>query len=131
MREIIKCPGCDGTDRKIVYRASASLAGASALQDPYRAHYQINRCVECGLLRSSPIFDPESVGRLYSHALAANTSGQEIDNVRKTMAGYYELLRRRLPAQQRLLDIGCDRGLLLQMARQDGFREVYGIEPNP
>ena len=131
MIEIARCPACDGTERAVVYPATPSLSNAAALRDPYAAHYQINRCAGCGLLRSSPIFEPDSVGRLYRDASEANTSDPEVDNVRRTMAGYYRLMRGHLPGRQRVLDIGCDRGLLLQAARADGFRDVCGIEPNP
>ncbi len=131
LREIEHCPACDGAGRRIIYPSTVSRVKASGLRDPYGAHYQINQCVECGLLRSSPIFDPEAIGRLYSYASEANVAEQEIDNVRRTMAGYYGLMQEHLPARRRLLDIGCDRGLLLQVAREDGFAEVHGIEPNP
>lgn len=47
------------------------------------------------------------------------------------MDGYYALAQPFLTERERMLDIGCDIGLLLESARQDGFRELHGIEPNP
>ena len=29
------------------------------------------------------------------------------------------------------MEVGCDVGYLLEAARKDGFRQIYGCEPNP
>jgi 2-polyprenyl-3-methyl-5-hydroxy-6-metoxy-1,4-benzoquinol methylase len=51
--------------------------------------------------------------------------------VKRTMAGYYRLAAPSLTGRERILDVGCDIGLLLQAAKEDGFQELYGIEPVP
>jgi SAM-dependent methyltransferase len=55
--------------------------------------------------------------------------GGEEQNVERTMRGYYDLARSALRGRERMLDIGCDVGLLLDAGRRDGFQELYGIEP--
>ncbi|HUP35112.1 MAG TPA: class I SAM-dependent methyltransferase, partial [Candidatus Limnocylindria bacterium] len=138
MRELA-CPICDGTARR---RLCGERAGpeprdaATRVADPEGQHYRINRCLGCGLVYSSPIFDEAGVAALYTHSPHTNSPhtnvrpGEE-DNVRQTFRGYYRLARPHLAARKRILDIGCDMGLLLGMAAGDGFEELHGVEPNP
>src|SRR6266404_5432991 len=98
---------------------------------PYSAHYRIMQCEGCGLLFSDPIMDKDGVSILYQGLSETNVTPGEEDNVRRTMAGYYGLAAPYLPGRDRILDVGCDIGLLLEVARQDGFRELHGIEPVP
>jgi SAM-dependent methyltransferase len=93
-------------------------------------HYQINRCRGCRLVYSSPILDADAVAGLYTHAISENVSHGEEGNVRRTFEGYYRLARGVLTTRNRFLDVGCDIGLLLDIAREDGFTEVWGLEPN-
>jgi len=97
--------------------------------NPYSGHYQINRCEGCGLLYSSPIFDDGDIESLYSGYKETNATSREMANVKRTMAGYFRLASPYVQERQRMLDVGCDIGLLLEVARDDGFQELYGLEP--
>ncbi|MBV9325869.1 MAG: class I SAM-dependent methyltransferase [Chloroflexi bacterium] len=97
--------------------------------DPYSAHYQINRCPRCGLVFSSPIFDTEQVRELYVASTETNIAVGEDANGRRTMERYYALLRPALTRRERVLDIGCDVGHMLDIARLDGFSGLHGVEP--
>jgi 2-polyprenyl-3-methyl-5-hydroxy-6-metoxy-1,4-benzoquinol methylase len=99
--------------------------------DPYGGHYQINRCRQCALLYSSPILDRAQVESLYQGSAHANVVEGEETNVKRTMRHYYDMARPLLRRRGRALDIGCDVGLLLQVARDDGFEELRGLEPVP
>jgi 2-polyprenyl-3-methyl-5-hydroxy-6-metoxy-1,4-benzoquinol methylase len=129
MREIA-CAVCGSTQRKVLYRDTLARAHMrDGHVDPYSAHYQINQCLRCALQYSSPIFDSNEVQLMYRESEQGNiVAGQEA-NVRRTMELYYELARPFLRGHTRVLDIGCDIGLILDIARLDGFRELYGIEP--
>jgi SAM-dependent methyltransferase len=130
----LRCPICDETRRAIVYRSTlpADADGRGGrLADPLAVHFQINRCAGCGLVYSSPVLDAAGVNALYTESSETNVTAGEEANVRRTFAGYYELARRHLRRRDRVLDIGCDIGLLLGIAREDGFRELHGVEPNP
>lgn len=131
LREIASCPTCGEAKRHIVYASTFRAIPARGPIDPYAAHYQINRCANCGLLFSSPILDEQGVRQLYSHGSETNVSMGEQANVAKTMRGYYALARPYLMGRERILDIGCDIGLLLRAARDDGFQELHGVEPVP
>lgn len=78
---------------------------------------------------SSPILDQDDLAALYRDYTAhSNIASGEENNARLTMRNYYELARNYLPAKNRVLDIGCDVGYLLEFAKADGFKELYGIE---
>lgn len=83
------------------------------------------------MIFSSPIFDDGDIAALYEHAPNANVMSGEEANVKTTMRHYYELAKPHLLHRDRILDIGCDTGLMLEFAREDGFRELIGSEPNP
>ncbi len=124
------CTLCGSTDAVLLY--AGTLKRGETLPagfDPYSGHYQINRCRGCGVVFSAPIFDEAAVGALYTGYSEANADPDEISNVRTTMAGYYRMARRFLERKDRVLDVGCDVGLLLEVAREEGFRELTGIEP--
>ena len=131
MREIA-CPICNDSERTVVFAATLPADfDEAAPPSPYSAHYRINKCASCGLIYSSPIMNDAGVAELYEHSSETNVEVGEEDNVRRTMALYYGLAKPHLSARDRMLDIGCDMGFLLEAARDDGFAELYGIEPNP
>ena len=135
MRELA-CAICGGTARRRLYRETVEAEprdAATRVADPEGRHYRINRCLGCGLVYSSPIFDEAGVAALYTHP---HTNVREEDNVRNTFRGYSERKNtswpgRTWPPGRRILDIGCDIGILLNMAAADSFEEMHGVEPNP
>lgn len=79
---------------------------------------------------SSPILDQNDLSVLYKHYTAdSNIAFGEEQNARLTMGYYYQLAQDYLPSKNRILDVGCDVGYLLEFAKADGFTELYGIEP--
>jgi SAM-dependent methyltransferase len=115
----------------VVYPGTLDGTNARGRLDPYGGHYQINRCTSCGLLYSSPILDEGEVEGLYRDSGETNVAKGEEANVKKTMRHYYGIARPFLVGRRRLLDIGCDIGLMLEVAREDGFQELCGLEPVP
>jgi SAM-dependent methyltransferase len=133
MREL-PCAICASTAREQVYRETVEADHGDAptrVADPESRHYRINRCLDCGLVYSSPIFDEAGVAALYTQSPHTNVRPGEEDNVRNTFRGYYRLARPHLGGRTRVLDIGCDVGFLLSVAAADGFGELHGVEPNP
>lgn len=131
MRDVV-CPICNGRNSTVLYRAKLPAKFDETVPpSPYSHHYQINRCVNCNLIYSSPIMDERGVSRLYQDSSETNVSAGEEDNVRRTMALYYRLAAPHLSGRERLLDIGCDMGFMLEVAKRDGFKELHGIEPVP
>jgi SAM-dependent methyltransferase len=131
MRDVV-CPICDSRGATVLYgpKLPANFE-ETAPPSPYSAHYQINRCVNCGLTYSSPVMDEVGVSKLYQDSRETNVSSGEEDNVRRTMVLYYRLAASHLRARERVLDVGCDMGFMLEAAKSDGFKELHGIEPVP
>jgi SAM-dependent methyltransferase len=131
MRDVV-CPICNGRGRTVLYGPKLPAKfDETAPPPPYSAHYQINRCANCGLTYSSPVMDDRGVSRLYQDSSEINVSPGEEDNVRRTMALYYRLASPHLRGRERVLDIGCDMGFMLEAAKTDGFKELHGVEPVP
>lgn len=131
MRTII-CPICTRDDGTVVFGSTLPTDFDETKPiPPYSAHYQINRCNSCGLTYSSPVMDGAGVGRLYEESSETNVLPGEEDNVRRTMALYYKLAAPHLAARDRMLDVGCDMGFMLEAAGADGFKNLHGIEPAP
>jgi SAM-dependent methyltransferase len=131
----VACPLCEGSRRTVLFPANFDSSrmdgGTFAVKGKARApHYQINRCDGCGMIYSGPVMEAESLARFYRDFRHENTGPREVDNVAATFRQYYALARPHLSKRERALDIGCDIGLFLGNARSDGFRELYGIEPN-
>jgi hypothetical protein len=90
------------------------------------SYYQ---CVECGLIRQSPRLSDASLAELYAsgdyrHML--NGTQELFDTDELNRAKYiYPLIE----GSGSHLDIGCSRGYLLEMSRDEG-RKVLGVEPN-
>jgi 2-polyprenyl-3-methyl-5-hydroxy-6-metoxy-1,4-benzoquinol methylase len=131
MRDLTPCCICEQSERTTLHAATTAALPSSINLNPYSGHYQINQCSGCGLVFSSPILDENGVRDLYTNYSESNVIDDEIPNVRRTMAGYYKLARPFLDGRQRFLDIGCDVGLLLDVAASDGFAHVEGLEPVP
>lgn len=91
----ISCPICrdQRVEREVFYPGTVKMHDISSI-DPYGGHYQINRCVNCGLIFSSPILDQADLSELYKYYTAhSNIASGEEQNARLTMHHYYELAR--------------------------------------
>ncbi|MBN2067757.1 MAG: class I SAM-dependent methyltransferase [Candidatus Diapherotrites archaeon] len=92
-------------------------------------HYRIVECKRCGLIYSNPILEPSVIEKLYvggefKYSKARTRALKE--SYGKCVAAAAKFVRRR----ERFLDIGCGNGFLLEVAKELGFKEVYGLEPN-
>lgn len=107
----------------------------SARRMPDKIHYRIVKCKKCGLVRSDPVIDPESLADLY--AKSAQTYDAEIPNLIDSYTTYLEQAIQCLSgfnrgdlSRKNILEIGCGSGFFLEKANDYGFENVYGIEPS-
>ena len=103
----------------------------SARRIPDKIHYRIVRCQTCGLVRSDPIIDLESLTDLYSQSI--QTYDDEVLNLLNCYVRYLEKAVRCLfdtSILGHLLEIGCGSGFFLERALDYGFKKVSGIEPS-
>jgi SAM-dependent methyltransferase len=100
----------------------------SARRLPDRVHYRLVRCDRCLLVRSDPVTDAETLGRLYGDSTF--DYGDELTNLRSTYGRYLDKLGSYGAGKDSLLEIGCGNGFFLEEALAHGYRRVQGVEPS-
>jgi SAM-dependent methyltransferase len=100
----------------------------SARRLPDMLHYRIVQCAQCGLVRSDPVIDPETLKSLYLES--ALTYGRDIPNLRRTYGNYLRKLEKYHAQKESCLEIGCGNGFLLEEALSQGYKKVFGVEPS-
>lgn len=100
----------------------------SARRLPDMVHYRIVQCNQCGLVRSDPVIDQETLKNLYLQS--ALTYGQDIPNLRRTYGAYLRKLEKYRVQKESCLEIGCGNGFVLEEALTQGYRRVFGVEPS-
>ncbi len=100
----------------------------SARRLPDRVHYQMVRCVDCGLVRSDPVIESDRLRQLYDESTFDYAS--EVEDLRATYGRYLDKLRRRGGEQHSILEVGCGNGFFLEEALEHGYSEVRGVEPS-
>jgi len=131
------CAICGSTDNEIeLYPANFSALDFnpgifSARRIPDKIHYRIVRCRTCGLVRSDPIIDLETLTNLYAQSI--QTYDDEVLNLMNSYVRYLDKAVRCLsdaPIKEHLLEIGCGSGFFLEKALEYGFKKVSGVEPS-
>lgn len=101
----------------------------SARRYPDKLHYRFVKCLNCGLIFSSPVFSLKKVKNLYKESKF--NYNLESRFLKKT---YGEFLRQVLPLNNldklKILDIGCGNGFFMEEAMEMGIKNVFGIEPS-
>ena len=95
----------------------------------------IQRCRECSLIFTSPrIRQPEAVywGDYESYLAEARLilAGRASHHRDSNYTEELELIERNRPDKGRILDVGCNMGMLLRLARDRGW-DTVGVEPSP
>jgi SAM-dependent methyltransferase len=119
--------------RKILYKQNFSINQInenifSARRLPDGIHYQILKCLKCGLVFSSPILSEATLKKLYKESRV--TYGGQIADLTKTYGSYLRELEKYGVGKEELLEIGCGDGFFLVEAKRQNYREVYGVEPS-
>lgn len=100
----------------------------SARRLPDRIHYRMVRCKTCGLVRSDPVADIETMRRLYTRSTF--DYGEELAGLQKTYGRYLKQLGMYNAKKESLLEIGSGNGFFLQVAVNQGYTNVWGVEPS-
>jgi hypothetical protein len=91
--------------------------------------FSYGRCASCGLLYCPVYFDEPSLAKLYGW-MGDNTAGIPVPALRRTQAGYFELVRNRAAAGD-YLEIGPDIGLFSGLVARERLTSRYFLyEPN-
>jgi 2-polyprenyl-3-methyl-5-hydroxy-6-metoxy-1,4-benzoquinol methylase len=130
----IKCPIC-GAQKKyqVLYRKNFKISDLntkifSARRLPDKIHYQIVKCKNCELVRSTPTIDIKHLNTLYQKSLL--TYDDEIQNITISYLNNSQNILSKLPKNAKILEIGCGNGFVLKAIYDLGFKNVFGIEPS-
>lgn len=100
----------------------------SARRNPDKIHYQLNKCLNCGLIFSSPIFSNKKINYLYSKSVCSYKP--EIKYLTKTYLNIFYNNISNLSKNITILEIGCGNGFFLNALSKKGFKNLYGVEPS-
>ena len=127
------CPICD-TDHhsEIVYNenlpSKLEEINFSGRKKPDGYHYEMVRCRNCSLLYASSIYEVEITNKLYE--VSDFPYKEELDGLTKTYGNCLSYTEDLIPKKENFLEIGCGNGFLLEVAINQGWKNVSGIEPS-
>ncbi|MBI5449198.1 class I SAM-dependent methyltransferase [Candidatus Gottesmanbacteria bacterium] len=106
---------------------SISHATFSARRVPDQVHYRLVKCDRCGLIFSNPIFSPAEITKFYHRSIC--TYDEQITYVTETYLASFEMIRRKIPKQPKVLEVGCGNAFFLEKLRVRIGAKVWGVEP--
>ena len=130
----IRCAICKSdSDYRVLYNKNFKLSDLnvntfSARRLPDKIHYQLVKCNQCELVRSTPIIEIKYLSQLYKKSLLSYD--YEINNLTTTYINSVKPILNRLPKNAKILEIGCGNGFVLKAIYDLGYKNVYGIEPS-
>jgi len=121
------CPSCGSEPARAVVVAGDRL-------DPHdRALYTVVRCLFCGLAYTRPRPSPLAIAGFYPPSYSGGGRAGLLEQIESRYREHQQReaarwLSEGRPQRGRLLDVGCGRGDLLQVLRNDGW-QAFGVEP--
>ena len=122
-----KCPICevDG-DNTLVYKenlpSNQDKINYSARKDPDNYHYEMVRCNICSLLFASSIYDQNKIDHLYT--ISDFDYNDELIGLKKSYGRCLYELDKKVIDKNRILDIGCANGFVLEKAKEFCEEEI-------
>lgn len=132
--QLINCAVCQKkVPFRVMYKATFSKKDInpqiySYRRVPDKKHFQIVRCLECGLTFSNPITDPSKIIKSYKDSFFPIVD--DLKTAGKVYAEFLKLATAKFSKKGPLLDIGCGNGFFLDEARKMGFKPLFGVEPS-
>lgn len=100
----------------------------SARRYPDRIHFQLNKCTNCGLIFSSPIFSSVKIAKLYKDSFLSYSN--QVTYVKNTYMDLFNKLTTKISKNPYVLEIGCANGFFLKELRKKGIKKLFGVEPS-
>ena len=130
-KECLFCPTTDAATHPVLYNKSfkdeeLNAEAFEARKTTKHMHYEMVKCLKTGLIFSRHILDDDSLNELYKGSeIHFNEMLEYIKNdYWKPISGYVKGW-----STQKALDIGCSTGFFLEVLKDHGYDEVYGVEP--
>jgi len=135
--QVIHCALCGKDNYQVLYLEKLKNANLddrrlfSAKRIPLKLHFRIVKCKECGLVYSTPIYAEDKIIKLYKTCefIDNDITQRQFLNVMNDYSNHLKKANIYVQGKERLLDIGCGNGQFLKIAKEDGFKYVYGVEP--
>lgn len=131
LENLLPCNVCQSPFHVEQYSA-VSMLGKSAqytcTSTHHSSHGRIVQCLNCGLIYTNPQLSPEKLLSIYTD-VEDKTYLDNIEARVRTFEYNFERIKRFLPKQGKLLDIGSYCGVFLKIARDVGY-DVLGVEPS-
>jgi SAM-dependent methyltransferase len=125
------CSETDAANHPVLYKKNFEdkdlNAGVfSARRTTEHFHYEMVKCLKTGLIFSRHILDDAALNELYKGSVV--TFGEQTEYIKRD---YWQPLSGFVKKWQtkKALDIGCSNGFFLEVMKDNGFEEVYGVEP--
>lgn len=125
------CPVCGGRSSEMMFRQSFRALDGIGLLDGY----DVVVCQGCGMtfaggIPAQAVFD-EYYRDLSKYAYE-HRAGQESPDDEWRLRQVAHTLRPFIPGcETRILEIGCSNGRLLSFLKEDGYENVFGLDPSP
>lgn len=127
----VKCDLCGSDNYSIVYKTyhgdlSAGAAAYKITDHDLHAPMRVVKCRRCGLIYTNPRIDDQDLKCNYSDMVDESYLKEERGR-RASARAVLKVLKKFRKSGNKLLDIGCATGLLLDEARKDGW-DAHGVE---
>lgn len=127
------CPICDtDSHSKKIYEKNLPLKlekiNYSGRKKPDGFHYEMVRCRNCSLLYASSIYEVDKTDKLYE--VSDFPYNKELDGLKRTYGNCLRYIENLISKKENFLEIGCGNGFLLEVAINQGWKNVVGIEPS-
>jgi SAM-dependent methyltransferase len=119
-RPIGLCPTCAESRFSRVFSVADPLVAPTKLT--------LDRCRSCDLVVLNPRLTERAIKNLEEASTVYDIEPEEIDEHLRALDGVLEKLEASVTRRSQLLDIGCNRGFLLEAARRRGWDNVVGVE---
>tara|TARA_B100000900_G_C20444271_1_gene660356 strand:- start:20 stop:916 length:897 start_codon:yes stop_codon:yes gene_type:complete len=132
MKKNINCPLCEKDDHSIFLKKKfeeldpIKLYGAA---NGIKNTQDLVKCNNCDLIYENPRLDEELIIHGYTHS---NEDGHDTQYDLRVKSFYNALLKikKKLPKNPMILDVGSAGGAFIEAAKMHGFDNVEGIEPS-
>ncbi len=131
MKDLRPCPTCGSTSSELLFQQSFQALDEIGLLDGY----DVVVCQGCGMTFADHIPSQAAFDKYYrdlSKYAFEHRSGKESAEDEWRLRQVANSLRSFIPARDtRILEIGCSNGRLLGFLKEDGYENVFGLDPAP
>lgn len=126
------CPVCQASDPQPIHAMTFSLPAES----PLPSRYVIATCAQCGMVYADSAACQADYDQYYAQFSKYEdektaSGGGYSDNDRRRLDVVASFLASHAAPGDRLLDIGCANGGMLEACAAHGFTDLTGVDPSP